>query len=145
MSKNCSDGHCWQPIVSPTQPSRAWFWRCVDCNLTVSSKPNGIPGYISLKDLEAMVDSSLRLSDYVIVDDQSVKGELWIMRNSHWVYVPLEFQILYHVFGGDPFVVLFRYKEAGVWRNVIDTALYKVLLMRADELRAKLDPKLYIT
>jgi hypothetical protein len=98
---------------------------------------------IDLKALELMVDTSLRQADKVVVDDQSVKGELWLMRNARWIYVPLEFQILYHVQKGVPFVVLFKYTNhphgwlSTKWRTVPDTETYRKLLKKADSERSK--------
>lgn len=140
QQKNCSN-HVWKPVVSMTNPVSAWAWRCVVCNELVLSKPDGMDGYISLRDLEAMVDSSLRMADYVVIDDHSVKGDLWLMRNSWWRYFPVEVQVLYHIFGGVPFVVLFRYRtcNSNVWKNIKDTAGYRALLVWADSVRLKTD------
>lgn len=114
LLKSCSEGnHSWQPLVDIETRSSAWAWHCIVCHKVEKTKPPGIPGYISMRVLEAMVDSSLRVADEVIADDHSVKGDLWTMRNAHWRYIPFEVQILYHVFGGDPFVVLFRYYRLG--------------------------------
>lgn len=92
---------------------------------------------ISLVELEALLDSSLRLADKVNFDDQSVKGECWLMRNALWVYRPLKIQLSYHVVNGIPSIILFQYKILDLkpdinWISIVDTNAYRSLLQSAD-------------
>jgi hypothetical protein len=94
---------------------------------------------INLKDLEKMVDSSLSVADSVIIDDQSVKGELWLYRNAVWVYHPYTIQIVYHVYNGEPTVIIFKSKLecSDKWEKLVDTDSYRKLLNKAESWRRR--------
>lgn len=93
---------------------------------------------MSTRELEAMVDSSLRVADKVVTDDQSLRGELWTMRNAIWTYWPFQFQIVYHLLGGEPFTMLFHYRNSLIsglwttWKQIRETKDYQKLLTEAD-------------
>lgn len=143
------DPHLWRVITEIDTPPDKWQWTCVSCNKVVDDAPEGVTPQIGLRELEEMVDSSVRVADKVIEDDQSVKGELWIMRSALWIYYPFEFHIVYHVFHGAPFVLFFRYKFQKVyansrWEDLRDTKAYRKCLVYADSVRSKLDPKVIV-
>jgi len=105
--------------------------------------PDAAVPNITLKELEEMVDSSCRNADKVQEDDQSVYGELWLMRSALWHYWPFDFHIVYHVFHGSAFVMLFRYRrsDAVFWEPVSDTDTYQRMLVFADQQRQQINPK----
>lgn len=143
-SEDCSltNRHYWRPVTDFGTDPGQWHWTCVSCHYTVDRRPPDADQLISLRDLEAMVDSSLRLADRVVIDDQSVKGDLWLMRHAEWDYQPYSFKILYHIFRGEPFVVLFRWTAIpsgpwSRWHNLNDTDSYRIKLQQADSERIK--------
>lgn len=111
-------------------------WICSKC---VEPMPGNPGTRIALKALEEMVDSSLRLADQILTDDQSVRGELWWMRQAMWLYRPYIFQLVYHVEKDKPEVLLFSHMmEPPVidnWHSIIDTDSYRKLLRKADQWR----------
>lgn len=129
--------HLWHPIVQVGVDPSQWKWQCSRCPAVSASAPVGLAQHISRADLEAMVDSSLRLADQVWLDDQSVKGDMWVMRACCWVYRPYEFEMTYHLMGEVPFIVLFRYRNmlSPVWCNLHETDEYRQILIDADKWR----------
>jgi hypothetical protein len=121
-------------------------WLCVHCKDPMPPLPKGgNPGLpIRLRDLDAMVESSIRLADSVLDDKQSIKGEKWYMRQVLWLYRPYILQIAYHVEQDKPEVLLFSYmmepQTAGeassdIWHPLVDTEAYRKLLRQADQWR----------
>lgn len=129
--------HFWRPITDLAKNPTDWQWTCVNCTLVVGRMPGGVAPQISQKDLESMIDSSLKLADKVFEDDQSVKGELWTMRSCRWLYYPYRFHVVYHVCDGVPFVMLFRFQKHSdrSWGSVVDTETYRQILRDADAIR----------
>jgi len=73
-----------------------------------------------------------------VEDNQSLQGEIWLMRNARWEYLPFRFQVVYHVIKGGLFVVLFRYSPLvgkDTWLNIPDTDQYRDILTTADKWR----------
>lgn len=107
----------------------------------LDATPSRLP-HIDTKALEHMVDSSLRYSDNVIADDQSIKGEKWIYRHAHWRYVPYEFEIGYHINDSKVEVVFFHQRwvwpNIEEWKPIATTAEYRELLFQADRVRKQL-------
>lgn len=134
-----SDGiHIWMPMPDVSKPSDQWSWSCKGCRWWAAVRPASVTPFISKKVMEDMVDSSLKVADRVFEDDQSLKGELWLMRNARWKYKPYQFQVVYHVICGGMFVVLFRYsllKGQMAWLNITDTDTYREVLLSADKWR----------
>jgi len=133
---NSPADHYWRPIKVNNVPPEKWFWGCTKCSFKTLQIKYSVPG-ISLKDLERMVDDSLRIADNVIEDNQSLRGELWLMRNAIWEYWPYRFQILYHVYHGDAFIMMFSWKchewsNDEEWASISTTKDYRTLLNRAD-------------
>lgn len=89
---------------------------------------------ILLAELERMVDDSLRIADQVMMDDQSLYGEIYLMRNAIWVYRPYVFQICYTVKNGEPLVLTFQYSPEApkLWKSLADTDQYRKVLKEAD-------------
>ena len=130
--------HFWEPKPVPGVVVSDWDWFCTWCKETSHSAPTGVTSRIKLRDLEALVDSSLRIADRVMSDDQSVKGELWLMRHANWTYLPFSFNIVYHVLQGEVFVVLFTYEAkvpGKVPKPIPDTDTYRKLIVAADNWR----------
>jgi hypothetical protein len=83
---------------------------------------------ISAADLNLMIDSSLRHADRVFVDNQSVKGEKWVIRHAEWEFRPFRFEIAYHLVDQVSFVLLFNVVDEVGRCPVPDTATYRRLL-----------------
>lgn len=138
---SCELGHTWLPDIDPFLPPSQWVWICRSCEATSSKPPPGLKPSMSLPELEAMIDSSLRVADKVEIDNQSIKGEKWWFRNSIWRYTPYLFQSVYHVCGGQPFVMCFRYEDETIpdqfraSESIRDTETYQKILVRADMAR----------
>lgn len=101
-----------------------------------------VPAYlpepqIDLKAWEALVDSSLRIADRVDSDDQNLRGELWLMRECRWVYLPFRFRLAYHVLAGSLEIVFFMAQRAGErkWRSMRTVDAYRDVLRQADDVR----------
>lgn len=86
---------------------------------------------ISAKDLNAMVDSSLRFADRAVADEQSIKGEKHIYRRAVWDFKPFRFELAYHTIDNVSFVLLFDVRDPTDELNRIgipDTNTYRRLL-----------------
>lgn len=143
----CRTGtHFWRPLTDLSKSPDDWQWTCSNCGVVMGGRPSIMTPHINLSELESMVDSSCRVADKVIEDNQSVYGELWLMRSALWHYWPFKVHCIYHVFQGSPFIMLFRYKENGTqaWLPLNDTDSYKRLLKEADILRQQLNPKVTV-
>lgn len=128
--------HFWRPIVELTLHPNQWQWTCSNCGIVVGQAPAKMSPHITLKELEEMVDSSCRVADQVIEDDQSVRGELWMMRSALWMYWPYKFHCIYHVLSGNPLILLFSHSIDGrSWKPIPDTDTYRSLLIEADKKR----------
>lgn len=133
----CQRGdHFWRPITDIAKDPSEWPWTCANCNVVVDRAPANTTPSITLKELETMVDTSCRVADEVIEDNQKVEGELWIMRSALWLYWPYKFHCVYHVLKGNPLVMLFRWTADDVsWKPINDTSNYRELLVDADKRR----------
>lgn len=131
------EDHYFRPLVDITVPPDKWYWSCTKCSYTSINSP-GVVSRVTLRDLERMVDDSLKIADRVILDDQGLRGDLWYMRNSIWLYRPQLIQIVYHVFHGHAFVILFKYRHemSDTWTNILDTKYYRKILNDADVWRS---------
>lgn len=90
---------------------------------------------VTLREFEELIDSSLRIADHHKAD-RDVKGELWIMRDCRWIYLPYRFRCIYHVNRGRLAVIVFQAQRAGgPWRSVRTTDEYRAILMDADAAR----------
>lgn len=92
---------------------------------------------VQLREFNELVDSSLRIADRRDMDDQSVKGESWILRACRWVYMPFRFRVAYHQLQGQLQVVYFQYQRLGsyAWRSIRTTEDYRKVLKEADTIR----------
>lgn len=136
------NSHFWRPVVDITRDPSLWEWTCSSCGFTTNTTPATAIPRITLRELENMVDSSCRMADKVVEDNQTVHGELWLMRSALWVYWPFNFHCVYHILKGVPFIMLFRYKLVktdasleGLWLPMNDTATYRSRLIDADKIR----------
>lgn len=135
------DDHFWRPITDITKCPSEWQWTCAKCGVVVDRAPANTVPNITLKELEEMVDSSCRVADKVIEDDQTVQGELWLMRSTLWLYWPYKFHCIYHVLKGSPFILLFRWTcYDKIWHPINDTDSYRKLLVDADKWRLSVTP-----
>ena len=141
------DGPCyWKPIPEFLASPDKWKWECVNCGNERSTRPKMCSPHITSRELEEMIDSSCRVADTVIEDNQSVYGELWLMRSALWVYWPYRIHCVYHIFQGAPFIMLFSYciNETEDWQPIPDTSSYRQLLTEADIARSQRNPKVTI-
>lgn len=144
-SKCKDDDHFWRPITELGTPTSAWSWICANCEATRPTAPSMARSSITLAELDTMIDTSLKVADHVEMDDQSVFGELWIMRSALWHYHPFKIHCIYHVLDSIPFVLLFRYNRSdNNWLALNDTQSYRELLVRADMWRQQTNPKITV-
>lgn len=136
-AKICAElDHFWKPLPEIAIHHSQWKWACANCGYTIEKAPAVAVPFISKKELELMVDSSLRVADQVVEDNQTVQGELWIMRSALWMYWPYKIHCIYHILQGNPFIMLFRYVSDGRdWKPLNDTDSYRQLLLKADKMR----------
>ncbi len=104
---------------------------------TAARRDPMVPGpRVETKTFEALVDSSLRIADRVDSDEQSLKGELWLMRGCRWLYKPFRFRLGYHVLEGVLEIVYFQGQRLqpnkGQWFSVRTTDEYRQILKDAD-------------
>lgn len=91
---------------------------------------------ITLKELEDLIDSSLRVADDVKSGDDVVKGELSYIRDVRWLYLPYRFRAAYRVLEGQLSIMFFQYQRAGGrWQSLKSTDHYKQVLREADVAR----------
>lgn len=130
----CDDSaHDFAPVKLPGMKPTDWIWRCLRCSALMQRVAAGV---ISARDLNHMVDSSLRVADEVRADNQSVKGEKWTMRHAEWRFGRFWFEIVYHLVDNDSFVLLFnRVEEVGQMKQrtpIPDTDTYRRFVQIAD-------------
>lgn len=123
--------HDFVPIRSATILPSRWVWRCRRCQAVMHRFIQA--DVISARDLNKMVDTSLRHADRVVRDDQGIKGEKHIYRNAEWEFRPFRFEIAYHIVSDISFVLLFDSFDLndiiGTTRTpIVDTARYRELL-----------------
>lgn len=129
--------HVWHPIVILGRDAKTWRWQCAKCPIVTDTAPQGLDPNISKEYMERLVDTSLKIADEVVEDNQNLKGEFWLMRNSLWIYRPFKFNTVYHILHGHLFVILFRYQRQGLstWQSIRDTDSYRSLIVEADAWR----------